>query len=229
MTAGIVSAVNRDIMESPFDDYIQTSAAPDENGSGQRTTQQVTWMLQQTFDTPDLQGALVSEVKDKDDVMLQGKIKLGDVVMSYNGQKVSDSRDLARKVAQAAAGSDAALEIFRAGLRQTIHVTVQVWPEDKPEAAHAAMPRTLGLELAAATQDSGEPTVKVISIDPTGTAADSGIEKGDIIVEIQRTPVSTPDQAQRLFEAQSATKHSFAAVLVERGKKHTWIPIAVPD
>jgi S1-C subfamily serine protease len=69
----------------------------------------------------------------------------------------------------------------------------------------------------------------MVSVDPTGTAADSGIQKGNIIIGVQQTRVSQPDQASRLFEAQSATKHRFAAVLVERGKTRTWIPIAVPE
>jgi serine protease Do len=34
VTAGIISAVNRDIMESPFDDYIQTDAMTNHGNSG---------------------------------------------------------------------------------------------------------------------------------------------------------------------------------------------------
>jgi hypothetical protein len=36
-------------------------------------TQQVSWMLEQALDTPDLQGALVSSVQDDGDAMLHGK------------------------------------------------------------------------------------------------------------------------------------------------------------
>jgi type II secretory pathway component PulC len=62
-----------------------------------------------------------------------------------------------------------------------------------------------------------------------GTAADSGIKKGDVIVEVQQTAVSDPDQALRLFQVQTTIRHHFAAVLVERDKKLSWMPVAVPE
>ena len=81
-------------------------------------TQQVTWMLEQALDTPDLQGAMVTSVQDDGDAMLHGKIKPGDVIRSFNGENVLDPRDLARKAGRAPIGSDATLEIFRAGVRR---------------------------------------------------------------------------------------------------------------
>jgi serine protease Do len=283
VTSGVLSAVNRDIMESPFDDYLQTDAAINHGNSGGPLfnrdgevigmnsvifapgtgsvglgfaipsndlhfvfdrliktgevkagmlplhTQQVTWMLKQALDTPGLQGALVSSVHDSGDAMLHGMVKAGDVILSFNGEQVWDPRDLARKAARAAIGSDAALEICRVGVHEVVHVKVQEWPEAKPIVLQENGQKLLGLQLASAQGDKGDPAVTVASIDPAGTAADSGIAKGDIIIEIQQTPVTDPDQAQRLFNAQSAMKHHFAAVLVEHDKKRSWIPLAVPD
>ena len=283
VTSGIVSAVDRDIMESPFDDYIQTDAAINHGNSGgplfdlqgnvigmnsvifspstgssglgfsipsndmkfvfdrlMKTgevragmlpihTQQVTWMLKQALNTPDLQGALVSSVHDQNDMMMHGQIKAGDVILTFNGEKVLDPRDLARKAAWAEIGSDAELGIFRAGTRQTVHVKIHEWPPAKPIVLVDNGQRTIGLDLVAVPGDDGKQKVSVGAIDPSGTAADSGILKGDIIVEIQQTAVTDPDQAMRLFSAQSAERHHFAAVLVERDKKLTWMPLAVPD
>jgi serine protease Do len=283
VTAGIISAVNRDIMESPFDDYLQTDAAINHGNSGGPLfntagevigmnsvifspstgssglgfaipsndlgfvfgrlmksgvvkagmlpihTQQVNWMLKLAMDAPDLQGALVSSVHDSNDKMMHGMIKPGDIIVSFNGQKVWDPRDLARKAAQAPIGSDAALEICREGVHQTEHVTIQEWPEAKPVVLSADGQRNLGLELASVPGDNGAPVVTVASVDPMGTAADSGIQKGDIIVEVQQTPVSDPAQALRLFWVQSSLKHRFAAVLVERDKKLSWMPLAIPN
>ena len=69
----------------------------------------------------------------------------------------------------------------------------------------------------------------VASVELTGTAADRGIQKGDTIVEVQRTLVSEPDQALRIFWAQSLLTHRFAAVLVEHDKKRFWMSLAVPE
>jgi serine protease Do len=192
-------------------------------------TQQVSWMLEQALDTGDLQGALVTSVQDKDEAMLQGKIQAGDVIRSFNGEPVQDPRDLARKAAMAPIGSDATLEICRGGEEETVHVTIQAWPDLQPLVLTNDGPRALGLELVGGRDTKDQPIVKVASVDPNGTAADSGIEKDDVIVEVQQTPVSAPDQALRIFWARSALKHHYAAVLVKREGKLSWLPLAIPE
>jgi serine protease Do len=283
VTSGIISALHRDIMESPFDDYLQTDAAinhgnsggplfneegfvigmtsvifsPDPGSSGVGFalpsnslrfvfnrlmtsgaihagmlpihTQQVTWMLQQAIGAPDLRGAMVTSVQDVAGTMLQGKIRAGDIVRSFDGQPVLDPRDLARKAAMAPVGGDAALEICRGGAMETEHVTIQEWPEATPIVLSGDGRRELGLELATRHEANGGSIVTVSSVEPTGTAADSGILKDDVIVQVQQTPVADADQALRVFGAKSSLKHHIAAVLVNRGGKFSWISLAVPD
>jgi serine protease Do len=281
VTAGIVSAVDRNIMESPFDDYIQTDAPINHGSSGGPLlnlagevigmnsvlfapgdysgsagvnfaipsndlrfvmdrlmvdgkvragmlpirTQQVTWMIQQALGTPELQGALVARLEPAGDKMMDGKIKPGDVVLLFNGQTVLDPRDLARKAARAPIGSDAALTIWRGSVQQVIHVRIQAWPEAQPHLISELAPRTVGLQLASAPQGG----LTVASVDPSGSAADSGIEKGDIILQIQQQPVSDPDQAMHFLQALSAEKRGYAVLLVLRNNDRTWFPIAIPD
>ena len=69
----------------------------------------------------------------------------------------------------------------------------------------------------------------VVSVDHKGTAANSGIQKGDVIVEVQQTPVSQPDEALRILWAQSLQQRGFAAVLVEHEKKLMWVSVAIPQ
>ncbi len=281
VTAGIVSAVNRDISESPFDAYIQTDApinhgnsgGPLFNLSGQVIgmnsvlfapgtysgsiglgfaipsdelsfvykrliatgqvragmlpirTQQVTWMLARAIGAPGLNGALVATVETGGAEMMKGRIKTGDIILSFNGQAVSDPRDLARKAAQAPIGSDAALEIFHDGQRSVVHVPVQAWPEGKLPVISDIAPRSLGLGLTTGPRGG----VLVASIDPTGSAASSSLQKGDIIVRVQALAVSDPDQALRMLTTLSHDKRAYAAVLAERGGQRTWIPLALPE
>jgi serine protease Do len=281
VTAGIVSAVNRDIMESPFDDYIQTDAPINHGNSGGPLfnlagevigmnsvifapgtysgsagvgfaipsndlhfvmdrlkvdgkvkvgmlpirTQQVTWMIQQGIGTPGLQGALVAALEPGGNAMMDGQIKPGDVVLSFNGQTVLDPRDLARKAARAPIGSDAALTIWRGRVQQDVHIKIQAWPEAQPHLISELAPRTVGLQLASAPQGG----VVIASVDPSGSAADSGVEKGDVILQVQEQPVSDPDQASRVLQALSAEKRGYAVVLIYRNDNQTWIPIAIPE
>jgi S1-C subfamily serine protease len=283
VTAGIISAVNRDIMESPFDEYLQTDAAINHGNSGgplfnlsgevigmnsvifaptpgsagvgfavpsnvlqfvfgrlMKTgalkagmlpihTQQVSWMLKEALGAPDVEGALVTSVQIEGETTPLGTIRPGDVVRTFNGQKVLEPRDLARKVANAPIGSDAVLEIYRSGVLESTHVTIQAWPEAPPIVLSNDRQRTLGLELVSGHGENGKPIVTVASVDPAGTGAESGIQKDDIIVEVQQTTVSQPDQALRIFRAQSSMKHLFTAVLVERKKQLSWLPLEVSD
>jgi serine protease Do len=75
---------------------------------------------------------------------------------------------------------------------------------------------------------AGTPGVTVTSIDPTGTAADSGIEKGDLILRVQRVAASDPDQVTRVLDAVPSAEHAYALALVKRGDVLTWVPVAVP-
>jgi serine protease Do len=191
--------------------------------------QPVSWMPRQALGLPDLQGTLVLSMQDDGGTMLNGKIKPGDVVRTFNGRPVLDPRDLACKAARSPIGGDASLDIYRGGVRETVHVAIQTWPEAKPIVLNDDGPRTPGLELVSVRGEDGKPIVKVASVDPAGTAADSGIRKDDIIVQVQETPVSAPDQALRIFWEQSTMKRQFAAALVEHDKKLSWLSLAVPE
>ncbi|HEX4368624.1 MAG TPA: trypsin-like peptidase domain-containing protein [Rhodopila sp.] len=280
VTAGIVSGVNRNIMESPFDDYIQTDATINHGNSGgplfnvsgevigmnsvlfgpgdysgsigigfaipsdelnfvykrliangsvkagmlPLRTQQVTWMLARAIGAPGVDGALVDSVDADRNGMMKGQIKPGDVILSFDGQAVSDPRDLARKVAQAAIGVDAALEIFRDGKRLVVHVPILAWPEGIPPVLHNIEFRGLGLDLISGPHGG----VLVAGVDPNGSAASSGIKKGDIILRVQSQSVSSPDQALHALRAKSSGTHDYVAVLLERNNEPLWLPVSLP-
>jgi serine protease Do len=281
VTAGIVSAVNRDISESPFDDYIQTDASINHGNSGGPLfnlsgevigmnsvlyapgsysgsiglgfsipsdvlsfvykrliadgqiragmlpirTQQIKWMLFRATGAPGLSGALVDAVDLNGDKTMQGQVEPGDIVLTFNGQPVSDPRDLARKAAMSPIGSDAALEIFRNGQRKVVHVPIQGWPEGTPPVLSDSTPKTLGLGLAVGPKGG----VAVAMIDPAGSAASSGIKLNDVIVRIRDRAVSDPDQALAMLKALPPGKDAYVAVLVERDGNRTWMPLAIPE
>ena len=182
-------------------------------------------MIAQAIGVPDLNGALVDAVEPGGDQTLAEKIKPGDLILTFNGQPVLDPRDLARKLVRTPIGSSAMLEVLHSGARQTVQVTVQGWPEATLPRAEAGAQRHLGLRFAPAPVGPG---VTVASIDPTGTAADSGIEKGDLILRVQQVAASDPDQVTRALEAVPSTEHAYALALIKRGDVLTWVSVAVP-
>jgi type II secretory pathway component PulC len=54
------------------------------------------------------------------------------------------------------------------------------------------------------------------------------LQAGDIILRVQQQRVSTPEQAQAALQARAEARQPFAAVLVQRDDKRTWIPVALP-
>jgi serine protease Do len=285
VTTGVVSSVNRDIMESPFDDYIQTDAAINHGTSGGPLlhadgevvgmnsvlfapggysgsvglgfaipsndlrfifsrlekfgdaragmlpfrTQGVTGMMAQAIGAPGPGGALIAALGPRGDEM-HGEIQPGDVIRTFNGEVVLDPRDLARKAGRAGIGSTASLGICRSGTIMSVNVPILPY-EMRPAATQqpGPPPKILGLQFTAADGSEGKSgRVAVAAIDPAGSAADSGLQAGDIILRVQQQSVSSPEQAQAALQARTEARQPFAAVLVQRDDKPTWIPIALP-
>jgi serine protease Do len=283
VTAGIVSSVNRDIMESPFDDYIQTDAAINHGNSGGPLfnmagevvgmnsvlfapgagsvgvgfaipandlkfvfdrlrkygdvragmlpirTQQLTAMVADALGVPPGSGALIASLDPAADRM-DGAIQLGDVITRFNNEPVADPRDLARKAAQIQVGGKAVLDLYRNGKIMSVEVPILPLEGSMPPAlANDYHPKSLGLQfdqVAAGGQQAG---VLLADINPSGSAADSGLRKGDVILRVQQQAVATPDQVLNALQSRIAAKQAYAALLVKRDDKQTWMPIALPE
>jgi serine protease Do len=69
-------------------------------------------------------GAVVTRVTPDGPAAAAG-LRPGDVVLSFNGRAVTDSRSLTRMVGEAQVGAEIPLEIVRDGRRMTINATIQ--------------------------------------------------------------------------------------------------------
>ena len=64
--------------------------------------------------------------------------------------------------------------------------------------------------------------VVITRVDPNGPAADAGVQRGDIIQEVNRKPVANVDQFQ---EAMRAAGNESVLLLVNRGGQTSFIVI----
>lgn len=140
-------------------------------------------------------GALVADVEHGSAGEKAG-LRPGDVIVSFEGQEVTHSRDLPRMVARKAPGSRVKLEVMRDGKKQTFEVTLDTLtdearkaPETKDDAAPKAGEAPLGLEL---TDDADRVIVRRVK---PGSPAEGVLQRGDVILEIDKKPVKRAHQA----------------------------------
>src|ERR1043165_6039280 len=166
------------------------------------STQDVTPLLGKVFRLPDVKGAIVTDVQVKGSAERAG-LKRGDVVVRFDGRDVMDSGHLRNLVAAATIGSKHRLELMRESKPYQTELVVQEAPRERTKKSQAgsvsaatahplagvvfadvttALARQLDL-----TVSSG---VVVTDIEEGSLAESSGLQPGEVVLELNRTPIS---------------------------------------
>ena len=167
--------------------------------------------LAKQFDMKDTKGALVSEVTPNSPAAKAG-VKSGDVIVEFNGKPVQDSRHLKLAVGTTSPGTKASLKVLRDGSQKELSVTLKELPGDqlaKNDKASAGDHDPLdGVTVADidsnARQQFEMPRelkgAVVTEVDPDSASYAAGLRPGDVVLEIDRKPVSNADEAVKLSE-----------------------------
>jgi serine protease Do len=174
--------------------------------------QDVTPSLAKEFKLKDETGALVGDVTPKSPADKAG-IKGGDVILEFNGKKVTDSRHLKLEVARVKPGETVPVKVLRDGATKNLEVKVQETPESETVAKNdnhkTEDTGTLNgvavadLDNAVRRQFNLPPEIKgvvVTEVDPGSPSAEAGLQAGDVIQEINRKSVKTAQEAIDLSE-----------------------------
>lgn len=173
--------------------------------------QPVTPELAKALNLPKEEGALVAQVLP-DSPAAKAGLKAGDVIVEYDGHAVAKAGDLPRLVAATAIGQSATVKVLRDGKPVTVVAQIAQLPEPQQmtEAAHPARER-LGLAvqpltpgLASQLGVTDKTGLVVAGVKDGSPAADAGIQPGDVIVEVNRKPVSTVAELRQALAAQKA-------------------------
>jgi serine protease Do len=179
--------------------------------------------LLKAFNLEDTHGALVSDVVANGPAAKAG-LQRGDVIVGFQGNKVQDSTELPRMVAAIAPGTKVQVEVVRGGKKMTVPVTLETLTDDKEAAAKLQPPdveESIGLrvetitpELARSLRLDNAKGVVVSRVTPDSPAAEAGVQRGDVVREVNRQPVtdleSYADATSRL------TPNTPALFLLER-------------
>jgi serine protease Do len=179
-------------------------------------------------------GVIVHEISPKDGPSAKAGLKANDIITSINGQPVKNGDDLLSHVADAAVGSTLTLGVDRDGKSMEFKVVTQdrrllfanepgivgenFGNEPVPKTEPAAGVK-FGITVRELTEDERNLTpdkhgVIVTSVPEDSFGEDIEMEKGDIILAINRHPVSSVDDLRKITG--SLKSGDAVAVLVVR-------------
>ncbi|MEE9281626.1 MAG: Do family serine endopeptidase [Myxococcota bacterium] len=191
--------------------------------------QRVNPALAKTFGLDEPKGALISMVFE-DGPADKAKIKRGDVILEFDGSKIEEFDDLPRIVANTAPDTEVPLIVLRDGERKRLKAKLGKLEDDEIQLASAEKSDSAwGFEVEALTSEVVERLdlshdisgVLVSNVDPDSSAARAGLQRGDVILEVNRVEVSRPSQVNKALEKE--TEH--AVLLVQRGERTLYLAI----
>ena len=186
--------------------------------------------LANQFDAPDTQGALVGDVFSTSPAGLAG-LQRGDIIRTYNEVPVKNPTHLRTLVADTAPDTSVPLTIWRNSKEINLSVSIGDMPKDvsalaktEPDSIQGNHALT-GLSIAPVKpgQTPNGHGVVVTQVTPASPADRAGIRAGDILVEINRSDIRSPQDFERLTSDLDA--QASVLVLIQRGKGTIFLTI----
>ncbi|MGF1619607.1 MAG: Do family serine endopeptidase [Rhodomicrobiaceae bacterium] len=195
------------------------------------TIQDVNEEIAESLGLSDPKGALITRIME-DGPSANSELKVRDVIVNVNGEKIDSSRDLARKIAELEPDSEAKINVVRSGKEQELSIKLGTFPSSDQLAAYTGddtddrsdreQVKQLGLTLAPAeeVQGAGDKGAAITDVDPSSEAAEKGLSVGDVILEVGEDSVNSPDDvAEGIREARNAGRK--AVLLQVQTKQQT--------
>ncbi len=188
-------------------------------------------------------GALVTDVPPGP--AAEAGMQAGDVILSFDGRDVADTRGLVRQVGNTAVGKAVRVVVYRDGKTRTLKVTlgrreeaegaIPVAQPGEPEAPQEQSMKGLTvqpLDDALRGQlglDPGMTGLVVTEVDELSEAYEKGLRAGDVITEAgQQKVASIPDLEARIAEAREAGRKSLL-LLVRRAGEPRFVAINIEE
>ena len=187
-------------------------------------------------------GALVTDVPEGP--ALEAGIEARDVILTFDGTEITDTRQLVRTVGNAPVDTAVRVVVFRDGETTTLLVTLgrredaeRTFPASAGEPEEPEERTFMGLTTSTLTDELREQLglpetaegLVVSDIDPDSQAYDKGLRAGDLIEEAGQVAVtSVADLEERIEEAREAGQRSFL-LLIRRGGDARFVALPLDD
>lgn len=206
--------------------------------------QELTSDLAQQFGANTLNGALVSDVS-KGGPADQAGLKPGDIILRVDGKAVQDTAHLKNLIASTRPNSRLKMEVLRDGKEQTLTATVgKLAPEaevasvesdpagankdSKPSGKLGVSVQQLTPGLAQQLGLQGDKGVVVTDVQEGGAAAMAGLHEGDLILEANHQPVSTPTDLRKIMDNAKNQNNTLLRVKREKQTVYVLVPARQP-
>ncbi|WP_121172359.1 DegQ family serine endoprotease [Kushneria sinocarnis] len=163
--------------------------------------------LADSFGLDRARGALIAQVAP-DSPAAKAGLQSGDIVLSAEGQNISSSDVLPRIIGRVSPGEKVDLELLRNGEQQKVIVRVGNWPDENESGEvdsgqHNNQPSmglaVTGLDVDQLGQLGVDNGVLVQRVDAGGAAARAGIQRGDVIVEVNRQAIDSVSKLREVI------------------------------
>jgi serine protease Do len=188
------------------------------------------------------EGALVSDVPDGP--ALDAGMQAGDIILSFDGNKVEDTRGLVRQVGNADVGKAVRVVVLRDGAPKTLKIVL-----GRREDAEAATPvvqkvpqepqqkKILGLSLSTLTDelrsqlelDTKATGLVVQSAEDTSQAYEKGLRAGDLITEAGQQPINQISDFEARVEAAKTAGRKSLLLLVRRAGDPRFVALGLTE
>ncbi len=164
---------------------------------------------------PEPKGALVASVRSGEPAAKAG-IKVGDVILSVDGQDIDDAGDLTRTIGRISPGKTISMSIWRKGNRKEIQVTLG---ERSSQIAQAEVEKQqsesglLGMQLRPVRDQEAEALglsstkgLLVVDVKEMSPAAEANMRRGDIVLEANGKSVNSVADIRKIIKDDSKGK-----------------------
>jgi serine protease Do len=193
-------------------------------------------------------GALVVEVSLNSPAAKAG-VKVGDVIIGFNGQLVPTMRKLPRMVAENKSGNTVEMVVWRDGKRNSLSVTLGELPSDdvkvatkeqKTDENQEDLSKTkemLGMWLRPLSNqdkellklDRHQEGLLVVKTTKDGEAAKKGIMRGDIIISANQVDVTSFNELENSINKAKKSSRNAILLLIQRGGSTQFIALNLKD
>jgi serine protease Do len=183
----------------------------------------------EAFGLPNSNGALLTAVA-ADQPAAKAGLQRGDVITEFNGKPIIDSDTLVDMVVATKPGTTIPLTVFRDGTRTSMNITIGELDLEAEQGGRLTRRQTepeptstdFGMVIEPLTADDarelelprGKGGAIVTSVSRASPAFNGGVQTNDVILEVNRVPVTSVTQVTR--ELQRATSGSTVFVVVWR-------------